>query len=74
MPAQLSERRCPQAWRSAGSGRTDRARPSPVSSGHSSSPGPASSPSGWNSALKKGQGSLLLMISYNAFQTIIHFS
>lgn len=51
-PARRSERRCPPVWTSAGSERNGRARPSPVSSGRSSSPGPASSPSGWNSALQ----------------------
>lgn len=56
LPASMSarrwERRCPPAWRLVGKGRTGWYPPSLVFSGRLSSPGPASSPSGWNSALQ----------------------
>ncbi len=73
-PARRSEHRCPPAWRSAGSERTVPARPSPVSSGRSSSPGPASSPSGWNSALRDRGHSLTndLHIIINTLCVCVH--
>lgn len=54
-PARWSEPRCPPAWRWAGSGRTDPGLPARATLGRSTTPGLASSPLGWNSALEWGQ-------------------